>query len=221
MNLACWLELSHYEGRFHLETVRKLLKLLERIFTVSSKCPLKSLDNQADFDSDIQRFDSSPPPEGIRTQTSASEGNALNAAVVCPEDVARRQLEYPKFGSRPPALKRSGTHRTAPPLFCPTVSVPTTSSISAFPQNPAHRISNGRERDGRLYRLPGRDRLYAAGTGSRSHRLAPAFDSPRRALISDDAWRRSWLTANFSPPKKFASDIAEASQPALFETGVQ
>jgi hypothetical protein len=39
-----------------LETTAKLLKLLER-FQLFSKCPLKSLNNQTDFDSAIRRFD--------------------------------------------------------------------------------------------------------------------------------------------------------------------
>jgi hypothetical protein len=37
-----------------LETVAKLLKLLGRGLAVFSKCALKSLDNQADFDSAIR-----------------------------------------------------------------------------------------------------------------------------------------------------------------------
>jgi hypothetical protein len=52
--LSYWLELSHYEGSFHLETVAKPLKLLECVFAVFSKWPLKSLDYQADFDSAIR-----------------------------------------------------------------------------------------------------------------------------------------------------------------------
>jgi len=44
------------EGRFHLETGTKPLKLPERVLTDFSKCALKSLDNRADFDSAIPRF---------------------------------------------------------------------------------------------------------------------------------------------------------------------
>jgi hypothetical protein len=44
-----------------LETAAKLLKLLERVLAVSSKCALKSLNNQTDFDSAIRRFDPSRP----------------------------------------------------------------------------------------------------------------------------------------------------------------
>jgi hypothetical protein len=43
-----------------LETAAKLLKLLERVLATFSKCALKSLDNQTDFDSAIRRFESSP-----------------------------------------------------------------------------------------------------------------------------------------------------------------
>jgi hypothetical protein len=46
---------------FHLETAAKLLKLLERVLAVFSKCTLKLLDNQADFDSAIPRFESWRP----------------------------------------------------------------------------------------------------------------------------------------------------------------
>ncbi len=48
---------------FHLETAAKLLKLLERALAVFSKCPLKLLDNQADFDSAIPRFESWRPSQ--------------------------------------------------------------------------------------------------------------------------------------------------------------
>src|SRR5882724_5693875 len=44
---------------FHLETAANLLELLERLFSLFSKRVLKSLDNQADFDSAIRRFDPS------------------------------------------------------------------------------------------------------------------------------------------------------------------
>ena len=48
---------------FHLETAAKLLKLLERVLAVFSKCTLKLLDNQADFDSAIPRFESWRPSQ--------------------------------------------------------------------------------------------------------------------------------------------------------------
>ena len=50
---------------FHLEIAAKLLKLLELIFDAFSKCALKSLNNQADFDSVIRRFDPSRPSQLI------------------------------------------------------------------------------------------------------------------------------------------------------------
>jgi hypothetical protein len=57
------------ESHFHLETATKLLKLLERVLTDFSKYPLKSLDNQADFDSAIPRFESWRPakPNGMNS----------------------------------------------------------------------------------------------------------------------------------------------------------
>jgi hypothetical protein len=58
------------EGRFHLETAAKSLKLPERVLADFSKCALKLLDNQADFDSAIRRFESSRPNQ---------ESKALNS----------------------------------------------------------------------------------------------------------------------------------------------
>jgi hypothetical protein len=51
------------KGYFHLEMVAKLLKSLERLLADFSKCALKSLDNQADFDSAIPRFESWRPSQ--------------------------------------------------------------------------------------------------------------------------------------------------------------
>jgi hypothetical protein len=48
---------------FHLETAAKLLKSLETISANFSKGALKSLTNQADFDSAIRRFDPSRPSQ--------------------------------------------------------------------------------------------------------------------------------------------------------------
>ncbi|MBT1515411.1 hypothetical protein KIP88_33545 [Bradyrhizobium sp. SRL28] len=44
-------------GAFHLETPAELLSSLEAILVIFSKRPLKSLNNQSDFDSAIRRFD--------------------------------------------------------------------------------------------------------------------------------------------------------------------
>jgi len=54
---------------FHLETVANLLILLERVSTVFSKCDLKSLNKQADFDSAIRRFDPSRPSQRFQRLT--------------------------------------------------------------------------------------------------------------------------------------------------------
>jgi hypothetical protein len=48
-------------SHIHLETTAKLLILLGRDSAVFSKCALDSLNNQADFDSAIRRFDPSRP----------------------------------------------------------------------------------------------------------------------------------------------------------------
>src|SRR6185436_10590652 len=47
----------------YLETAAKLLELLEPVLTIFSKFALKSLNNQADFDSAIRRFDPSRPSQ--------------------------------------------------------------------------------------------------------------------------------------------------------------
>jgi hypothetical protein len=53
------------EEVFHLETGTRLLKLLERVLVDFSKSALKSLDNQADFDSAIPRFESWRPNQQV------------------------------------------------------------------------------------------------------------------------------------------------------------
>jgi hypothetical protein len=60
-----------WKGCFHLETAAKLLKLLERVLTAFSKGALKLLDNQADFDSAIRRFDPSRPSQPSRNDKPA------------------------------------------------------------------------------------------------------------------------------------------------------
>ncbi|MCP3471681.1 hypothetical protein NLM33_15255 [Bradyrhizobium sp. CCGUVB1N3] len=57
---------------FHLETVAKLLILLERLSAIFSKRPSKSLNNQTDFDSAIRRFDPSRPSQLILLGKSPS-----------------------------------------------------------------------------------------------------------------------------------------------------
>jgi hypothetical protein len=49
----------------YLETTAKLLKVLQGIFSIFSKCALKSLNNQTDFDSAIRRFDPSRPSQRL------------------------------------------------------------------------------------------------------------------------------------------------------------
>jgi hypothetical protein len=50
----------------HLETAAKLLNLLERVLAVFSKCALKSLDNQTDFDSGMRKFESFRPQRRLK-----------------------------------------------------------------------------------------------------------------------------------------------------------
>jgi len=56
---------SRVAGAFCLETAAKLLSSLETILTIFSKHPLKSLNNQTDFDSAIRRFDPSRPSQHL------------------------------------------------------------------------------------------------------------------------------------------------------------
>jgi hypothetical protein len=54
-----------WAGASHLETAAKLLSSLKAILAIFSKRALKSLNNQADFDSAIRRFDPSRPSQLI------------------------------------------------------------------------------------------------------------------------------------------------------------
>jgi hypothetical protein len=60
-----------------LETTGKLLILLKSFSTIFSKCALKSLYNQADFDSAIRRFD--PPAPASAPATAALENTEKSA----------------------------------------------------------------------------------------------------------------------------------------------
>jgi uncharacterized protein (DUF2336 family) len=57
----------------YLEMAAKLLELLESVLAVFSKCALKSLNNQADFDSAIRRFDPSRPSQPLERSTRLPE----------------------------------------------------------------------------------------------------------------------------------------------------
>jgi hypothetical protein len=65
-----------------LETAAKLLISLEAIFGIFSKCTLKSLDNQTDFDSAIPWFESRRP-----SQTRSLIDRALFCRDVCSSGV--------------------------------------------------------------------------------------------------------------------------------------
>jgi hypothetical protein len=67
------------EGRFHLETAAKPLKLVERVLSDFSKCALKSLDDQTDFDSAMRRFESSRPSQAVGLLIA----NSVNFPVAC------------------------------------------------------------------------------------------------------------------------------------------
>jgi hypothetical protein len=64
--LSIWVQSAAPDfALLHLETAAKPLKLLERGLADFSKCALKSLDNQADFDSAIPRFESWRPSQRL------------------------------------------------------------------------------------------------------------------------------------------------------------
>ncbi|MDX3970242.1 MAG: hypothetical protein QHD01_27080 [Bradyrhizobium sp.] len=81
---------------FHLETVANLLKLLECVSTILSKCALKSLYNQAGFDSAIRRFDPSRPKRQCAAQIKGRKrfsrlknpGSARGSALVMTQVLA-------------------------------------------------------------------------------------------------------------------------------------
>jgi len=61
----------------------KLLILLKRLLNVSSKCALKSLNNQADFDSAIRRFDPSRPSQASDDITGQGQRNGQYCQRLC------------------------------------------------------------------------------------------------------------------------------------------
>jgi hypothetical protein len=87
-------QLISVEGRLHLETATKLLISLEGILSLFSKCALKSLNNQADFDS------------AVRLHVSVAVGSRLNWPSV--SVVARRSSRKAAAGAR---LTRCGLCR--------------------------------------------------------------------------------------------------------------
>src|SRR5437868_4129809 len=79
---------------FHLETAAKLLKLLEGVLSIFSKFPLKSLNNQADFDSAIRRFDPSRPSqsrEGTPQALVKQEASRQTRSLSSNKETARRR----------------------------------------------------------------------------------------------------------------------------------
>jgi hypothetical protein len=92
-----------------LETAAKLLKSPEGILSLFSKCALKSLNNQADFDSAIRRFNPSRPSQSQHTDF------VKQAAVPDPEFPAHLEIQLSphleilcwfRFGGRPDGRRR-------------------------------------------------------------------------------------------------------------------
>jgi hypothetical protein len=77
------------EGCFSFGNGRQAIELLERVLTVFSKCALKLLDNQADFDSAIRRFDPSRPSHSQRTDF------AKQIVLLEPELQAYLEIQFP------------------------------------------------------------------------------------------------------------------------------
>jgi hypothetical protein len=76
-----------------LETAANLLELLERLFGIFSKCALKTLNNQTDFDSAIRRFDPSRPSQPVRLLSTTHS-----------EDLKGRQIaRFSLFGYASPS----------------------------------------------------------------------------------------------------------------------
>jgi hypothetical protein len=73
-----------------LETDAKLLKLREGIFSLFSKCSLKLLNNQADFDSAIRRFDPSRPSQPL-SKGDKTYAN-IQGALLLPNGMAAVEL---------------------------------------------------------------------------------------------------------------------------------
>jgi hypothetical protein len=93
-----------------LETAAKLLKSLEGILSPFSKCALKSLNNQTDFDSAIRRFDPSRrQPIDIARLIAFGVVSFCVARFRCPlkRDVAISLATY----SLPVQVAQSSVHR--------------------------------------------------------------------------------------------------------------
>jgi hypothetical protein len=73
-----------HESRFHfhLETFAKLLKLLDRLLADFSKCALKSLENQTDFDSAALPLCCLQSPEWDCWRTGALQAGLCNAVLI-------------------------------------------------------------------------------------------------------------------------------------------
>jgi hypothetical protein len=54
-----------WRAALYLETAANLLRLLKRVWAISSKRALELLNNQTDFDSAIRRFDASRPSHAL------------------------------------------------------------------------------------------------------------------------------------------------------------
>ncbi|QOG23355.1 hypothetical protein [Bradyrhizobium sp. SEMIA] len=89
------------EAALHLEMPAKQLILQEANSAISSKCALKSLNNQTDFDSAIRRFDPSPPPPpqpfDVAREIAFSAISFGNWVVRCPSKRTPLSLEIPCY----------------------------------------------------------------------------------------------------------------------------
>src|SRR6266851_3448076 len=107
---------------FSFGKAAKLLKLLERVLAVFSKCALKLLDNQADFDSAIPRFESSMPSQpqwslACRFRCSEECRHSRGLAVKGPvsgEEYRASRTEGRAMAVVPAPLLAARAHQTVP-----------------------------------------------------------------------------------------------------------
>ena len=114
-----------------METAANLLRLLEGVFTVFSKCALKLLDNQADFDSAIRRFDPSRPSHPVlrlaivrNLRLTGPEIPAFLAfdfvsRLPISQSRGRNGRKSPALSAKTPVLKRllAESKSTGPPMY--------------------------------------------------------------------------------------------------------
>ena len=108
-------KLSKWRQSGSLKVPAKLLKSLEGILSLFSKCALKSLNNQTDFDSAIRRFDPSRPSQPFRCSARLSKRREDGPEI--------RASRASNFVSGLPVCRYRGRHRRKSPALSGNIPV--------------------------------------------------------------------------------------------------